>query len=265
MTPALPTAAASADLTVVRHGRPVPAFAFIGWRWISRNPAVTIAPILLPFIFLYFLRLISPPSLFPLEIVGAMLFTTQNIGNWVLGDSSTWRIECALQDLFVASPIGKIEYLFGIAFANFISALPALAILSVLLEWTARSHGGTVPWYAWAVLFACLFVLWILFSAIGVAVSSRVRSQREIWPVGNLTFTILGMLSPLYYPLSYLPPVWQELAHFLPTTYAALLVQGVLGITPAPVGALLFDGLLLVLLALIGIVLALSMYKWRAS
>src|SRR5208282_6644194 len=82
-------------------------------------------------------------------------------------------------------------------------------------------------------LFVSLFTLWILFSSIGIAISSRVRTQREIWPVGNITFTTLGMLSPLYYPLSALPPLWQGAARFLPTTYAALLAQGALGITPA--------------------------------
>ncbi|HEV2450127.1 MAG TPA: hypothetical protein VGU43_06965, partial [Thermoplasmata archaeon] len=65
-------------IEVPSTGRVLPAFALIGWRWISRNPASAIAPVLLPFVFLYFLRLISPLEYFPLEIVGAMLFTTQN-------------------------------------------------------------------------------------------------------------------------------------------------------------------------------------------
>jgi ABC-type multidrug transport system permease subunit len=242
------------------EGRVWPAFGWIGWRWVSRNPASTVAPILLPFIFLYFLRIISPAGLFPLEVLGAMLFTTQNIGNWVLGDSATWRIESNLQDLFVASPLGKVRYLIGIAFSNLIPAAPALAVLSVLL---AVTIGHPIPLVAWAALVGCILVVWILFSAIGVAISSRVTSQREIWPVGNLTFTVLGMLSPLYYPLSYLPPAWQAAAHFLPTTYAALLLQGVFGLTPITPLQALEDAALLVGLAVGGTVLALRLYRWR--
>lgn len=245
---------------VPQEGRALPAFAWIGWRWISRNPASAIAPILLPFIFLYFLRLISSPALFPLEIVGAMLFTTQNIGSWVLGDSATWRIESSIQDLFVASPLGKVRYLFGIAFSNLIPAAPALAVLAALLELTTP-----VPWWAWPILVGSLVVLWLLFSAIGIAMSSRLTTQREIWPVGNLTFTILGMLSPLYYPLSYLPPAWQVAARFLPATYAALLVQGVLGITPASSSALALDAALLLVSATVGTAIALSLYRWRGQ
>ena len=241
-------------------GRVLPAFAVIGWRWISRNPASVVAPVLLPFIFLYFLRLIAPANLFPLEVIGAMLFTTQNIGSWVLGDSATWRIECALQDLFVASPLGKVRYLIGVAFSNLIAAAPALVILAALL---ATQVPTAPPWYAWPVLVAAIAVLWLLFSAIGVAISSRVTSQREIWPVGNLTFTCLGMLSPLYYPLAALPPLWQDVARFLPATYAALLLQGVFGLTPASPGTLVGYGALLVVSAALGIVIALRLYRWQ--
>jgi ABC-type multidrug transport system permease subunit len=247
---------------VPTRGRALPAFLWVGWRWISRNPAVTITPVLLPFIFLYFLSLISPPSYRPLEIVGAMLFTMQNIGSWVLGDSAVWRIECSLQDMFVASPLGRIRYLFGIAFSNLIAMLPALAILTVLLAWVGGSDGHPLTVYAGLVLLASLVTLWVLFSSIGIAISSRIRTQREIWPVGNLTFTILGMLSPLYYPITALPPAWQAAAHFLPATYAALLAQGALGITPASPDQMLLYGGLLAACAVVGLGITLRLYRW---
>jgi ABC-2 type transport system permease protein len=247
---------------VPTEGRSLPAFGIVGWRWISRNPAVAITPVLLPFIFLYFLSLISPPDLLPLEIVGAMLFTMQNIGSWTLGDSAFWRIECSLQDLFVASPLSRIRYLFGIAFSNLIAMLPALAILTVLLAWVGGERGYPFTPLAAVSLFAALLTLWVLFASIGIAISSRIHTQREIWPVGNLTFTILGMLSPLYYPLSALPPLWQDVARFLPTTYAALLVQGALGITPATPLQLGSYAALLGVCALVGLAITLRLYRW---
>src|SRR5208337_1228039 len=144
---------------VPTNGRALPAFLIVGWRWISRNPAVAITPVPLPFIFLYFLSLISPPSLLPLEIVGAMLFTMQNIGSWVLGDSAVWRIECSLQDMFVASPLGRVRYLFGIAFSNLIAMIPALAVLSVLLYYELGLNGMAFTAYAGLVLLGALAVM----------------------------------------------------------------------------------------------------------
>jgi ABC-2 type transport system permease protein len=195
-------------------------------------------------------------------VIGAMMFTTQNIGNWVLGDSANWRIDHALQDLFVASPLGKVRYLFGIAFSNLIPAAPALVALGVLLYVSLPAPG---PWYAWIVLAVSILVLWILFSAIGVAISSRVTSQREIWPVGNLTFTFLGMLSPLYYPITVLPPWWQSVARLLPATYAVLLAQGAFGLLPANATALAEDGLFLAVSALAGTAIALRLYRWQGG
>jgi ABC-2 type transport system permease protein len=250
--------AAAASAEVPQTGRVLPAFALIGWRWISRNPASAIAPVLLPFVFLYFLHLISPPQYFPLEIVGAMLFTTQNIGNWVMGDSATWRIQLRLQEIFVASPLGRIRYLIGVAVSNLIAAAPALAVLAVVLSMEIH-----VPAAGWAALLAAIAMLWVLFSSIGIAISSRLRSQREVWPVGNLSFTILGMLSPLYYPITRLPPLWQDAARFLPTTYAAFLVQGVIGVPGAVPSNPLVDLGLLGLSTLVGTALALRWYDWR--
>ncbi len=247
---------------VPTRGRALPAFLIVGWRWIGRNPAVAIAPILLPFIFLYFLSFISPPSLLPLEIVGAMLFTMQNIGSWVLGDSATWRIECSLQDMFVASSLGRLRYLFGIAFSNLIAMLPALLLLGVLLSWGGGQRGVPLTPYAALVLVGSLATLWVLFSSIGIAISSRLRTQREIWPVGNLTFTILGMLSPLYYPISALPPLWQDAARFLPATYAALLIQGALGITPASPAEMAGYASLLAVTVVAVLFVALRLYRW---
>jgi len=242
------------------NGRFFRAFTLIGWRWISRNPAVAIAPVLLPFMFLYFLRLITPASYFPGEVVGAMLFVSQNVGNWVLGDSATWRIQLALQDMFVASPLGKVGYLAGIAFSNLMAAMPALVVLAVVLAIIYP-----VSLVGWLILIGTILVLWLLFSAIGITISSRIKSRREIWPVGNFAFTALGMLSPLYYPLSTLPPALQVVAHFLPGTYAALLAKGGMGLITLGQGDLLLDGFLLIASAIIGILLSLQFYRWRVT
>jgi ABC-2 type transport system permease protein len=241
-----------------RRGRVLPAWAWIGWRWIWRSPAAAIVPLMQPFFFLYFLHWISPAEYFPLQVAGAMLFSTQNIGSWCLSDSAVFRIELRLQDLFVASPHDKLRYLFGVAFSNLIAAMPALVALGIILAMVTA-----VTPLGWIVLAASVLTIWILYSAIGIAVSSRLRSQREVWPVGNLIFTLLGILAPLYYPLSQLPPVWREFAHLLPATYAALVVQGTLGL--AGPSDLFVHGGLLAFSTAIGLVAAWRLYQWREA
>src|SRR5256712_1195844 len=211
-----------------QKGRVLAAWGLMGGRWIWRSPAAAIVPLLQPFFFLYFLHLISSPAFFPLQVAGAMIFSTQNIGSWCLSDSAVFRIELRLQDIFVASPHDKVRYLFGVAFSNIIPALPALVALGIILAMVT-----SVSVMAWLVIVACILTIWVLYSAIGIAVSSRLRSQREVWPVGNLIFTLLGILSPLYYPLSRLPAVWRGIAPPPPAPSAALLVQRRLGLAAA--------------------------------
>lgn len=242
------------------QGRVLAAWGLIGWRWIWRSPAAAIVPLLQPFFFLYFLGLISPPEYFPLQVAGAMIFSTQNIGSWCLSDSAAFRIELRLQDIFVASPHDKLRYLFGVGFSNLIAATPALIVLGVILAMVT-----TVPPIGWLALAGSLLAVWVLYSAIGIAVSSRLRSQREVWPVGNLIFTLLGILSPLYYPLSILPPIWREVAQVLPATYAALLVQGALGLDPAGSANLAVDASLLFLSTAVGLAAAWWLYRWREN
>src|SRR5438309_646090 len=207
---------------------------------------------------------IVPPVFYPIRFVPVdwrallLLLPTQNIGSRCLSDSAVFRIELRLQAIFVASPHDKVRYLFGVAFSNIIPALPALVALGIILAMVT-----SVSLTAWLVIVACILIIWVLYSAIGIAVSSRLRSQREVWPVGNLIFTLLGILSPLYYPLSRLPPVWRELAQLLPATYAALLVQGSLGLEPATATSLAIDAGLLILSTAIGLALAWWLYQWR--
>src|SRR3989440_723550 len=239
-----------------QRGRVLPAWAYIGWRWVWRSPAAAIVPLLQPFFFLYFLHVIAPPEYFPLQVAGAMLFSTQNIGSWCLSDSAVFRIEFRLQDIFVASPHSKLHYLFGVAFSNLIPATPAIIVLGIILA--SVTH---VSLTGWLVLIGSILTIWLLYSAIGIAVSSRLRSQREVWPVGNLIFTLLGILSPLYYPISILPPVWREVARLLPATYAGLLLPGVPG-PGGPANLAAAEGFLALSTA-VGLVAAWWLYEWR--
>src|SRR5256884_9879097 len=106
--------------------------------------------------------------------------------------------------------------------------MPAIVVLGIILSMVTA-----VSLFGWLVLIACILTIWILYSAIGIAVSSRLRSQREVWPVGNLIFTLLGILSPLYYPLSRLPPVWRGIAQLLSANHPALPLPRVLGLGTA--------------------------------
>src|SRR5437667_298716 len=171
------------------------------------------------------------------------------------GLESLTRTEATVAAIALAGE-ALVLFAFGIYFSNLLPAMPAIVVLGIILSMVTA-----VSLFGWIVLIACILTIWILYSAIGIAVSSRLRSQREVWPVGNLIFTLLGILSPLYYPISRLPSGWGEIARLLPATYAALLVQGALGLERSTNFAV--DGGLLMLSAAVGLVAAWWLYEWR--
>jgi ABC-type multidrug transport system permease subunit len=72
-------------------------------------------------------------------------------------------------------------------------------------------------------------------------------------------------LSPLYLPFWLLPHYWQDIAYFLPGTYAAVIVQSSVGLLPVGVKVgfgSVFDSVLLAVAAVAGTGLAVSLYKW---
>ena len=79
-------------------------------------------------------------------------------------------------------------------------------------------------------------------------------------PIFSLVLTVLP---PVYYPISYLPGWAQVAARFSPTTYAAELVQGSVGLQP-----LSFSGAVIDWVALVGCTIALFLIaafkaRWR--
>src|SRR5207244_13195969 len=107
----------------------------------------------------------------------------------------------------------------SVAVSDRLPAIPAISVLGIIL---ASVPDVSLP--GWLVLIGSILTIWVLYSAIGIAVWSRLRSQREVWPVGNLIFTLLGILSPLYYPISIIPPVWGAVSRVLHAHYTTLTV-----------------------------------------
>src|SRR2546428_13138395 len=74
-----------------QRGRVLPAWAYIGWRWVWRSPAAAIVPLLQPFFFLNFLHLIAPESYFPLQVAARRPFSAPHTVRWRPSGSAVFR------------------------------------------------------------------------------------------------------------------------------------------------------------------------------
>ena len=79
-------------------------------------------------------------------------------------------------------------------------------------------------------------------------------------PIFSLVLTVLP---PVYYPLSYLPAWAQFAARFSPTTYAAELVQGAVGLTSFPFTTALLDWVALIAFTAALFTIAALKARWK--
>jgi ABC-2 type transport system permease protein len=79
-------------------------------------------------------------------------------------------------------------------------------------------------------------------------------------PIFSLVLTVLP---PVYYPISYLPGWARILAQLSPTTYAAELVQGAVGLQPLSFSSQVIDWVVLVAFTVALFLIAAFKARWK--
>src|SRR5467141_5007404 len=164
-------------------------------------------------------------NLLPITLIGALVYSMFLIGQRVLNEAAYIRIDHKLNELYHASPLTPEAYFVGIAGGMLVAYLPpslvVLAILEVLHPLSAA---------AWLVLAACLIAVWAVSSTIGYVVSTLFKDMKTIWPYSALLTNLFGIVPPVFYPIRFVPIEWRSVVLLLPTSGAAVLVNGVAGL-----------------------------------
>jgi len=125
-----------------------------------------------------------------------------------------------LQDMFVASPVGSIAYMFGAAFSRLLFVMPV--ILAVCLAMIAL---GQYPVLAIGTLCIVLLCAWMTGCAIGFGLSTYWTDSMQIGAVANLLGMLTSVLPPVLYPLDVLPAGWSGWLLLIPSVSAAHLIR----------------------------------------
>ncbi len=231
-----------------------------------RSPLLIAAVFLTPFSFLFFLKIIASPSLFPYGVVGGVLFTALFTGSGMMNDCAYLRLERQLQQVFVTSPVSQLAYIFGMALSELAFAAPALVLFLGILTLVTPVGPASM-----AALLGVVLLTWLMATTLGFFVSTLFTQFREIWPIATLIFSLLSVLPPIFYPARAIPAEWQWVAFLAPSTYGAQLADRVLGLGGAittGVGFLdtpYFDLLMLGVVALLFGLAALFLARWREN
>jgi ABC-2 type transport system permease protein len=230
---------------------------YLGFTPMVRNPLFIPFVFSQPFTLLFILFVASNGVALPYGLAGALTMVTTELGLFVGTDLASYKIQNKFQDVVVASPVSPLTYMFGVALSELIFGAPALLVIFGLMA----SQGVALT--AIVTAMGVVILLWITTTAIGFFFSAYAPNTQNAFIINGFIATILSVLPPVYYSIKLLPPIIAPFAEILPTTEAAALFQGVIGLGYSINPVLSFA----VLLAASVILLLLVSFKmrWRES
>ena len=207
---------------------------------IRTQPLYVVNLLASPLSFLCFIYIVSGGHLLQYGVLGGMILTMLSVGTSLQSDLTHYRHDLKFQDVVVASPVEAPVYVAGMAVSELVYSLPALAVFVAIFVWEGWATPFTV-----AVVTGVLLLVWGFASAFAFTLATYFQDVRETFLFSPIISLVLTVLPPVYYPLSALPGWAQFVARFSPTTYAAALVQGSVGLAPLTLASGVVDWVVL--------------------
>ena len=174
-------------------------------------PVVLLNTVLSPLSFLLLIYFVSDGRLIGDAIEGGFIMSMFNSGMSLQGDLAHLKNDFKLQDMVVSSPTSPVAYVTGMALAEIIYSVPALAVLTVLAA--VYLHPGMVQ----ALELLGVFLLMFLTSiAIGYTLSTFSSDIVQSFAFSRLISTLFSTLPPVYYPITLIPLPYRYVAYLVP-------------------------------------------------
>jgi len=158
--------------------------------------------------------------------------------------------------MIVSSPTTARMYMSGMALAEIVYSVPALAILIALAG--VYLHPSLIQI---AILSIVLLLMFAISVAIGFMLSTFASDVVQSYAFSRLLSLLFATLPPVYYPITYVPSPFNYLAYLSPTTYAAEIMHSATGYLDISTYMLIFDWG--VLLGVCGVILFIAIKKTR--
>jgi len=221
-------------------------------------PIVLLNTVISPLSFLLLIVFVSNGALIGVGIMGGFIMSMFSAGMALQADLTHLKNDFRLQDMIVSSPTSQSIYMFGMAIAEIIYALPALVTLTILIFIFVKMT------FLAALGFIIVLILVFLMSiVIGFFFSTLSSDIVQSFAFSRLLSTLFATIPPIYYPITYIPLPYRYIAYLSPTTYAAQLSQNFGGYLALPMTMIIFSWMVLIGLTLFLFLLSAKRSKWR--
>jgi ABC-2 type transport system permease protein len=207
-------------------GRQVLASVLVNSIYEMKNyPVVLLNTVLSPLSFLIVITFVSQGRLIGEAIEGGFIMSMFQSGMSLQGDLSHLKNDFKLQDMVVSSPTSPAAYVTGMALAEIIYSIPALAVLAALMAVYIRPDAFQV-----LQLLAVFLLMFLASVTLGFTLSTFSSDIVQSFAFSRLISTLFSTLPPVYYPITYIPLPFRYVAYLSPTTYAAEIAQSSTGL-----------------------------------
>jgi ABC-2 type transport system permease protein len=191
-------------------------------------------------------------------IEGAFIMSMFSSGIGLQSDLSHLKNDLKLQDMVVSSPASPGAYVFGMAVSELVYSTPALITVTVLLA--VFVHPTAVQ------ALDLLGVILLMFSTsvtLGFTLSTFSSDIVQSFAFSGLVSGFFTTLSPVYYPITYIPLPFRYLAYLSPTTYAAEIAQSSVGTLQLSSVSVALAWVVLAAATIAFAVIAVTKARWR--
>lgn len=187
-------------------------------------PVVLINTVLAPLSFLVIVNFVSKGGLLSQAIEGAFIMSMFSSGMGLQSDLSHLKNDFKIQDMVVSSPASPAAYVFGMAMSEIVYSIPALITVTILLA--IFVHPDAIQSLD---LLAVVLMMFTTSVTLGFTLSTFSSDIVQSFAFSGLVSAVFTTLSPVYYPITYIPLPFRYLAYLSPTTYAAEIAQSSIG------------------------------------
>ncbi len=211
-----------------------------------------------PLSFLLLISFVSQGSLVGEGILGALIMSMFSAGMSLQSDLSHLKNDFKLQDMLVSSPTPAILYVLGMSLSEITYNIPALATLAILAA--VYIHPA---WAQTLTIIAVLLLMFLTSIVIGFMLSTISSDVVQSFAFQRLISTLFSTVPPVYYPITYIPEPYRNLAYLSPTTYAAELVQATSGYINLSNQTVIISWLVLAGVTVALVIFAARKSRWR--
>lgn len=223
-------------------------------------PINLVNTVISPISFLLVIDFVSKGALIGQAIEGGLIMSMFQSGMALQGDISHLKNDFKLQDMLVSSPASPAAYVLGMAASEIIYTIPALALLVVL--GAVYIHPGAVEVVELAAALLLMFFTSITLGFMFATISSDIV-QSFAW--SRLLTTIFTAVTPVYYPITFIPVPFRYLAYLSPTTYVAEIMQSAAGYLSLSGETVLTDWAVVIGLTVVLLVVVSRNARWKET